>query len=91
MDKYYIKEMDWEKIYTFLKSIADIRVENERKTRFFAEGVYFIMRTGAQWRELPGYYDTNGEVSINALNNGPIKDCGTKSLFILQKDMMENP
>jgi transposase len=56
MDKYYIKEMDWEKIYTFLKSIAGIRVRNERKTRFFAEGVYFIMRTGAQWRELPGYY-----------------------------------
>lgn len=56
MDKYYIKETDWEKIYTFLKTFPDIRVRNEGKTRTFAEGVYFIMRIGAQWRELPTYY-----------------------------------
>ncbi|MBL9029034.1 MAG: transposase [Caedimonas sp.] len=56
MNKYYIKTEDWEKIYTFLKTRIDIRVGNERKTRAFAEAVYFIMRTGAQWRELPPYY-----------------------------------
>lgn len=56
MDKYYIKESDWEKIYTFLRKSPSIRVGNERKTRTFAEGVYFIMRTGAQWRELPRHY-----------------------------------
>ena len=56
MNKYYIKENDWEKIYTFLRMSPTIRVGNERKTRTFAEGVYFIMRTGAQWRELPRYY-----------------------------------
>ena len=56
MDKYYIKSEDWEKIYSFLKSRRDIRVGNEVKTRRFAESVYFIMHTGAQWRELPTYY-----------------------------------
>ena len=56
MDKYYIKEANWEKIYAFLKTFPGIRVKNEGKTRAFAEGVYFIMRTGAQWRELPNYY-----------------------------------
>lgn len=56
MDKYYIKTEDWEKIYAFLKTRKDTRVGNEEKIRIFAEGVYFIMRTGAQWRELPVYY-----------------------------------
>lgn len=56
MDKYYIKARDWEKIYAFLIKEKAIRVGNEGKTRVFMEGVYFIMRTGAQWRELPGYY-----------------------------------
>jgi transposase len=56
MVKYYIKSEDWEKIYKFLKYCRDIRVGNEVKTRLFAEAVYFIMRTGAQWRELPPYY-----------------------------------
>lgn len=56
MDKYYIKSEDWEKIYTFLKIRRDIRVGTEEKTRTFSEAVYFIMRTGAQGRELPTYY-----------------------------------
>ena len=56
MNKYYTREADWEKIYAFLKICPGIRVGNEGKTRAFAEAVYFIMRTGAQWRELPIYY-----------------------------------
>ena len=72
MDKYYIKESDWEKIYTFLRKTPSIRVGNERKTRAFVEGIYFIMRTGAQWRELARYYG-KWRASITALNNGPIK------------------
>ena len=56
MDKYYIKSEDWKKIYAFLKARREVRVGNEGKTRTFAEAVYFIMRTGAQWRELPIYF-----------------------------------
>ncbi len=56
MDKHYIKEEDWSKIYKILKEIRQIRVKNGDKTRRFFEGVYYIMRTGVQWRELPPYY-----------------------------------
>jgi transposase len=56
MDKYYIKSDDWKKIYKFLQFQSGIRVKNEAKTRAFAEAVYCIMRTGAQWRELPSCY-----------------------------------
>ena len=89
MEKYYIKSKDWKKIYEFLKTRQDVRVGNEDKTRTFGEAVYFIMRTGAQWRELPVYYGKWRSIH-KRFGNGPIKDCGTKPLFILQKGMTGN-
>jgi transposase len=56
MDEYDIKTEDWKRIYAFLKTRSDIRFRNEEQTRIFVESVYFIMGTGAQWRELPAYY-----------------------------------
>lgn len=56
MDKYYIKNDDWQTIYSVLISINDIRVKKEQQVRRFIEGVFFILKTGAQWRELPCYY-----------------------------------
>ena len=56
MRKYYINIDNWQRIYSILRSRSDIRVKNESATHLFIEGVYFMMRTGAQWRELPCYY-----------------------------------
>ena len=56
MIKYYINEKNWQKIYDFLRSLKGIRVSSEKSTRRFVEGIYFILKTGAQWRELPAYY-----------------------------------
>jgi hypothetical protein len=51
--KSYIKEQDWQKIYQVLKEEKGIRAGSVCKTRRFIEGVYCIMRTRAQRRELP--------------------------------------
>lgn len=56
MEKYYINDENWQKIYAILRQLPTIRTGSESKTRRFLEGVYFILRTGAQWRELPYYY-----------------------------------
>ena len=56
MNKYYIKDEAFEKIFIYLRERSDIYCKNREKTREFLEGVYFIMRTGAQWVELPKYY-----------------------------------
>ncbi len=56
MKDYYIDYEKWQKIYEILKSFGRIHVSNEDRTRKFIEGVYFILRTGAQWRELPAWY-----------------------------------
>lgn len=56
MDKYYISEGNWQRIYSILRYQKGIRVKDEDKTRLFLEGAYFLLRTGCQWRELPYYY-----------------------------------
>ena len=56
MGKYYISQGNWQRIYFILQGISGIRVKEETAAYRFIEGVYFIMKTGAQWRELPFYY-----------------------------------
>ena len=56
MKKDYINETTWCKIYSFLKGFGSAYVKNEKKTKMFVEAVFWMMRTGAQWRELPDYY-----------------------------------
>lgn len=56
MATYDIKEDGWEAIYQVLLSIKGIRVSNKAKTRKFIEAVHYILRTGAQWRYLPGWF-----------------------------------
>lgn len=54
--KEYINEISWGKIYNFLKSFGGIYIKNEKETKLFMEAIFWMMRTGAQWRELPSYY-----------------------------------
>ena len=56
MEKYYINKENWERVYSTLQKLSGIRVKEESVTYLFIEGVYFILKTGAQWRELPSYY-----------------------------------
>ena len=56
MEKYYINQKNWQSIYSILQGISGIRVKEESATHTFMEGVYFILKTGAQWRELPSLY-----------------------------------
>ncbi len=53
MEKYCITQENWQRIYFSFQGISGIRVKEESATYQFIEGVYFIMKTGAQWRELP--------------------------------------
>ena len=48
-----LNDTKWTKIYSFLRLTPRIYTGNEPKTRIFVEAVYWIMRTGAPWRDLP--------------------------------------
>lgn len=53
---YYIKTEDWEHILKVLRKRADIRTGNAARLRLFIEAIWFISRSGCQWRLLPRNY-----------------------------------
>ena len=56
MKKEYISEMAWSKIFNFLKEQENIYIKAEKCCKRFIEAIFWITRTGAQWRELPEEY-----------------------------------
>ncbi len=56
MQKEYIKNEAWVKLLDFLKTEKGINIGNENRTKNFLEAIYWMARTGAQWRELPFRY-----------------------------------
>ncbi|WP_410525790.1 transposase [Rickettsia endosymbiont of Oedothorax gibbosus] len=54
--KYYIDSNAWEQILDFLRQIKGIHTEDEITLRQFVEGIWFMARSGCQWRLLPSSY-----------------------------------
>lgn len=53
---YYINNEAWEKIYKFLLTIKGIHIKDITTVRSFIEAIYYMLRTGCQWRMLPEKY-----------------------------------
>jgi len=51
-----LRDDQWEKIYLFLKNHTRVYAGKKEACRLFVEGVFWITRTGAQWRFLPMTY-----------------------------------
>ena len=56
MSTYRISDEQWSKLLSFLLSNDRVYVGQEEKCRLFVEGVFWIMRSGSQWRFLPQEY-----------------------------------
>ncbi len=56
MKKQYINEMSWNKIFNFLKQQNNIYIKTEIECKRFVEAVFWMARTGDQWRELQESY-----------------------------------
>ena len=56
MRKEYITEAFWGKIFEFLKTIKQIYIGQEKKCKKFIAAVLWMLRSGSQWRLLPGEY-----------------------------------
>ncbi len=48
--------LQWEKILSFLKTCPNIYIGQETECRQFLEAVFWITRSGSQWRLLPEKY-----------------------------------
>ena len=53
MSTYKLADLQWQKLYPFLQGHPRAYAGQEEKCRRFVEAVHWILRTGAQWRELP--------------------------------------
>jgi len=51
-----ISETTWTKLYRYLVEFPRIHTGDEAKTRRFMEAVFWIVRSGSQWRLLPKEY-----------------------------------
>ena len=90
MKKEYINEASWSKILIFLKSVKNIYLGDENKCKTFMEGVYWMMRTGAQWRELPNEYG-NWNTVFQRFNAWSKKDIwGALHIFCIEEPDLES-
>jgi len=51
-----ISDHVWSKIHKYLSDYPKIHTNNKEKTRRFVDAVFWIARSGAQWRLLPKEY-----------------------------------
>jgi transposase len=54
--KYHIKAYEWKQILEGLRTIERIHTRQEAPLRLFVEAVWYVARSGCQWRLLPEYY-----------------------------------
>ena len=52
MVRHRLDNATWDKIYAYLKVRPKIHTEHEETCRIFVDAVHWIMRTGAQWRDV---------------------------------------
>jgi transposase len=56
VQKEYIRNEAWQKIFDFLKKTKGVYSMSEKQNKRFIEAIYWMARTGAQWRALPEEY-----------------------------------
>ena len=51
-----LSQGQWIKMYAYLRTFPRLHTRNEVKCRRFVEAVFWVLRSGAQWRLLPPPY-----------------------------------
>ena len=51
-----LRSDQWDKIYHYLCEQKGLHTGNEKNVRRFVEGVFWMLKSGAQWRLLPKEY-----------------------------------
>ena len=70
-----ISESDWELLEPHLPSREGTRGVTARDNRNFLNAVFWILRTGAPWRDLPPDYG-DWKIPIAVFAGGEIVECG---------------
>ena len=54
--QHFIEESAFERMYEYLRSERRVHTKDKEKVRMFLEAIYWMARSGAQWRMLPEEY-----------------------------------
>ena len=80
-----IGSLQWGRIYNCLSEFPDIYVRNEEHCRRFVEAVFWLARSGSQWRLLPEEYG-NWNTVYRRFSDWANKGIGYKMLDYFQAD-----
>ncbi|WP_406829629.1 hypothetical protein [Wolbachia endosymbiont (group A) of Trypoxylon clavicerum] len=85
--QYYFKEENWKQILEFIKSVKGMHSKDEKRLRIFIEAVWYIVRSGCQWRLYQKLMVITG-VYISDLKDGVKEMSGKNCLNILNKSLI---
>ena len=83
--KRHIGEEQWQKIYNYLSDFPRIHARDEDGLRQFVEAVFWIVRSGSQWRLLPSEYGEWNKV-YHRFADWADKGIWYKMLYYFQSD-----
>ena len=80
-----INDYQWHRIYDYLSDFPDIYTDNEESARRFVESVFWMARSGSQWRLLPKEYG-NWNVAYQRFSKWAKKGIWYKMLYYFAED-----
>ena len=81
----HLNDYQWSNIYAYLSEYKSIYVRKEEDVRRFVEAVFWIVRSGAQWRLLPKEYG-NWSAVYHRFADWSDKGVWHKMLYYFAKD-----
>ena len=81
----YLTTYQWENIYKYLNEFSEIYVNNEEESRRFVEAVFWMARSGCQWRLLPKEYG-NWNGVYRRFADWSVKGIWYKMLYYFSQD-----
>ncbi|MCB0141933.1 MAG: transposase [Caldilineaceae bacterium] len=79
-----LNDKQWPRIFKFLRAHPNVYAGKQAACRRFVEGVHWVLRSRAQWRELPSATAT-GTACTNASPAGKSKASGRRCMRILRR------
>lgn len=83
--EYYIKPQEWEQLFSVLVGIKGIHKKDEGRLRLFMEAIWYVARSGCQWRLLPSHYGNWRSVHWR------FKDWGDRGLWQKIFEALQDP
>jgi transposase len=84
MTRMFLKDKDWEKLSLLLPSQAGKQGRPRKNDRLVIEGIVWIIRTGAPWRDMPSEFGS-WQTVYSRMHNWTLNGTWAKIWSLLKK------